>query len=805
MSEDAPVASAPPAGAPDPLHRYRLAAVAATAVLVLSVPLYLGLRAFAGPPKSGSPAPLYVGSERCASCHKPAFDKWKVSNHALAMQAAKPETVLGDFSGATWSHRGKTWRFFRRDDQFLVEAEGPDGALHEYEITYTFGIRPLQQYLVAFPGGRLQCLSAAWDTERKRWFFVYPGRDDIPPDDWLHWTRPGQNWNTMCADCHSTAVQKRYDVGADVFRTTWSEIAVGCESCHGPGSLHVQWADQPAMARPAAPNFALTTRTSNLSNVGYVTLCMPCHSRRAQFADQGRPGGEPLDRYLPTILGQGVFYADGQILDEDFEYHSFVQSKMYASGVKCGDCHDVHRARRYKEGNDLCTRCHRADTYDVETHHFHKKVVKGKPSDGALCTSCHMPGQMFMVVHFRRDHSMRAPRPDLSLSLRTPNACSAAGCHADKPLSWAVAAYEKWYGKARKPHWGTAIAAGRTGDPEARAALLTLAEDRLRPAIARATAIDLLGGYRGADVEAVFERALADPEALIRRTAAARVPVWDPDRTVRLFAPRLSDPVAAVRIEAAARLAEVPATKLTDAQRTAESKVLEEYVGAQRYMSDMPSGPYNLANLALAEGNRAEAERQYRRSLRIDDKNVPAMVNLALLLATTNRMDEAESLLRSAGASGAAGATISFNLGLLLAERGKTAEAEEALRASLKADPNLAPAAYNLGALVGEKNPKEAAALCRRAAVLAPDEPRYGFSQAFFEARAGAPRSAIATLEALIARQPGYADAYTLLGQLYLGEGRKTDAVALYRKGAETEAVPADVRNSLAALANKIR
>ena len=805
MSGGAPVASAAPAGAPDPLRLYRLTAVAATALVVLSVPLYLGLRALAGPPKTADAAPLYVGSEKCAACHKPAFEKWKVSNHALAMQAAKPETVLGDFSGATWTHRGKTWRFFRRGEKFLALAEGPDGALHEYEIAYTFGIQPLQQYLVPFPGGRLQCLSAAWDTEKKRWFFVYPGRDDIPPDDWLHWTRPGQNWNTMCADCHSTGVQKRYDLDADVFRTTWSEIAVGCEACHGPGSLHVKWADQPAMARPVAENFALTTRTSNLSNVQQVTLCMPCHARRAQFADQGRPGGEPLDRYLPTTLGQGVFHADGQILDEDFEYHSFVQSKMFANGVKCADCHDVHRARRYKEGNDLCTRCHRADTYDVETHHFHKKVVKGKPSDGALCTSCHMPGQMFMVVHFRRDHSMRAPRPDLSASLGTPNACTAAGCHAAKPLSWSVAAYEKWYGKARKPHWGTAIAVGRTGAPEAKGGLVALAEDRLRSAIARATALELLGSYRGADVEAVFERAFADPDALIRRTAAARLPLRDPDRIVRLLAPRLSDPVAAVRMEAAARLAEVPTAKLTEAQRTTESKVLEEYVAAQRYMSDMPSGPYNLANLALAQGNRAEAERQYRRSLKIDDQNVPAMANLAILLATTNRLDEAESLLRSARASGAGAASISFNLGLLLAERGRTAEAEEALRAALKADPNLAPAAYNLGALVGEKNPKEGAALCRRAAALSPDEPRYAFSQAFFEARAGDSRAAIATLEALIAQQPGFANAYPLLGRLYVGAGRKADAIVLYRRAAESAALPGKVRDVFAELLKKIQ
>ncbi|HTU00503.1 MAG TPA: multiheme c-type cytochrome, partial [Candidatus Sulfotelmatobacter sp.] len=386
-------------GERDPLRRWRVVGVAATAIIALSVPLHLAVRSLRAPRAAPATEALYVGSERCKACHEKAYDAWKGSNHARAMQAARDSTVLGDFGGATLEHRGKTWRFFRQEERFLVHAEGPDGAMRDYEVAYTFGVAPLQQYLVVFPGGRLQALSMAWDTRARRWFYVNPG-PDAPPGDWLHWTRPGQSWNAMCSDCHSTAVRKRYDPEQDVYQTSWSEIMVGCEACHGPASPHVAWADQPAMGRPQVENAALLTRTAKLAGPELVGLCAPCHSRRAQFADQGVPGGELLDRYLPTLLSPGTFHPDGQILDEDFEWHSFTQSKMYANGVRCSDCHDVHSGKRYEEGNALCTRCHRADTYDTPSHHFHRAEWQGKPSAGVLCVSCHMPGQDFMRVHF---------------------------------------------------------------------------------------------------------------------------------------------------------------------------------------------------------------------------------------------------------------------------------------------------------------------------------------------------------------------------------------------------------------------
>jgi len=763
------------------LRRYRIAGVAATAAMVLSVPLYLAVRSL----RPSRTAPLveaqHVGSEKCKACHEKAYAGWKGSNHARAMQAAKDGLVQGDFGGATLEHRSKTWRFFRQGEKFMAHAEGPDGQMRDFEIAYTFGVEPLQQYLVAFPGGRLQTLSAAWDTKTKRWFHVDP-RGAAPPGDWLHWTRPGQNWNAMCSDCHSTAVRKRYDPESDSYQTTWSEIMVGCESCHGPGSRHVTWADQPAMGRTPLENAGLVAKTARLTQAELVNLCAPCHSRRAQFGDPAAPGGELLDHYLPTLLGQGTFHADGQILDEDFEWHAFTQSKMHANGVRCSDCHDVHSGKRHKEGNELCTRCHRADTYDAATHTFHKKEWQGKPSEGVLCVSCHMPGQNFMVVHFRRDHSMRVPRPDLTASIGVPNACSASGCHADKPLAWVQAKYDGWYGKKRKPHYGTVIAAGRDRTPLAEAGLVQLAEDQLRPVVVRATAIELLAGYPGPAARSAVEKALSDPEPIVRATAVQRTEAADPGALARLLGPLLQDPVRWVRAEAAARLAGPPAQRLTEAQRKGWTAALQEYEEGQRYMSDLPSGPYNLGNLYAALGRTTDAEKQYRRALAIDDQLFLARGNLAMLLAVNGRGEEAEGLLREAHAQQPRHAGIAFNLGLLLAERGSRAEAEKMLRAALAADPRMAPAAFNLAVMVGERKPAEAVPLARRAAELRPGDPRYAWTLGFYQARAGDLRGATATLEALLRAEPGYGDTYGLLADVYARQGRATEAAALRQR-----------------------
>lgn len=424
------------------------------------------------------------------------------------MQKASGATVLGDFNAATFEHSGVTTTFSRSGDKFMVRTDGPDGALHDYEAAYTFGVYPLQQYLIAMPGGRYQALGIAWDSRPKdqggqRWFHLYPDQK-LAAGDRLHWTGRDQTWNYMCADCHSTDLRKNYDLSANAYSTTWSDIDVSCEACHGPGSRHVAWAETRASA-PALnedqrkglvawlkatdqgrwemnPATGIARRTEPRSSSAELEVCAGCHARRATIAPETGAGTAFLDAHLPALLEPGLYHADGQIDGEVFEYGSFLQSRMYHAGVTCTDCHAPHSLTLRAEGNALCSQCHLPAKFDVAEHHHHEPG-----STGAQCVSCHMPAKTYMVVHERRDHSFRVPRPDLSATIGTPNTCNQ--CHADKTAAWAAQQVASWYpaGRQNRPHYGTALHAGRTGAAGAERLLDDLIADPDQPAIARAS------------------------------------------------------------------------------------------------------------------------------------------------------------------------------------------------------------------------------------------------------------------------------------------------------------------------------
>ena len=750
----------------DDLARWRLAALIAAALIVASCPLAL-VRDSLRRPAATSTEPAeatFVGRKACAKCHEKAAKAWTGSHHDLAMAEATDATVRGDFSGIVFEGDGMKARFYREGKKFLIETAGPDGKSTVYEASYTFGWDPLQQVLIRFPGGRMQAFSLAWDVPGKRWFFLYPGRR-IPPSDWLHWTRNGQNWNGMCAGCHSTNLVKGFDPKTNSYATTWFEIDVSCEACHGPGSRHVAWAEVPPMGRAKLENAGLVLKTSNVTNRELVELCAPCHSRRTELGGYDHRRPQLLDNHVPVLLAEGTYYPDGQILDEDFEYGSFVQSKMFRMGVRCTDCHDAHTLKLKKDGNGVCLQCHSAPAYDDARHHFHKKEWKGKPSAGVLCASCHMPKSPFMVVHMRADHSIRIPRPDLTRDLGVPNACSRSGCHAGKPLSWVTAAFDKWYGTARKPHYGTVLAAGRKADPAAKADLLRLEGDALSPTLVRATALSLLGRYRGDDVTAAFRRALLDEEPLIRRTAVAVAPIADPAERVSKLAPLLADPFRAVRLEAAAQLAGTPPALLKPYQQDALATARADYVKAMEYSLDFSYAGHNLGLLYEREHDDAKAEGAYRAALAVDDLSYPPKANLALLLAREGKNAEAERLLREVLAAYPERAEVAYSLGLLVAETGTMEEAASLLARGAIGMPENARAAYNAGlALARVGRDAEAEKMLRQAASRDPSSYDALFALADFLLRKGKPAEAGALADRMAALDPARPEAAQVKG-----------------------------------------
>jgi predicted CXXCH cytochrome family protein len=708
----------PPDAAPGRSSRRLIAGLLIAAVVVIAVALTTLLYWKGGTPWSTTrgypPSPVaFVDNESCATCHAQPYREWTGSHHDLAMQHAGPKSVLGDFNDARVTHFGVTSRFFKRDGRFFVNTEGSDGKPADFEIKYAFGVAPLQQYLVEFSGGRLQSLTIAWDTGKKRWFSLYPS-EKIAHDDPLHWTGRYQNWNLMCAECHTTNLRKGYDGTADTYQTTWSGLNVGCQACHGPGGDHVAWARNGGKGGPGGLVVAFKATDPRYE----VDACATCHSRRGRIAAGEHPGRPLYDTFRPEPLRAGLYHADGQQLDEVYEYGSFRQSKMYQRGVRCTDCHNPHSGKIRVEGNAVCVQCHRPEAnprfptlvpkaYDTPAHHFHKAG-----SSGAQCVSCHMPAKDYMIVDPRRDHTLRPPRPDLSVKIGTPNACT--GCHRDRTSEWAVAAVVKWYGPARPKgmDWALAVAAGRAGSRDGAPALIAVAGDRELPAIVRATALSLLRGY-GPQGTAVMTAALRDDDPAVRVAAVGGLEVMPQPERLTTVAPALNDPVRAVRIEAARVLAGVPADRFDAAQRKVFDAAVAEFIEAQRAMADMPASHLNLAVLFAAQGKRDLAESEYLTALRMDPYFGPARANLVSLYNAMGRNADAERVLREGIKRTPNEGELYYSLGLLLAEEKRLGEAADALGHAARLLPKRARVRYNL-ALALEKlsrDPEAEAAL----------------------------------------------------------------------------------------------
>ena len=705
----------------NPTYTWRLAGFIATLLILLSVPAYLLRESYLAAKEDGSMEMQagFVGKETCIECHKVEYDLWIGSDHDLAMDHANDSTVLGDFNDAVFIQKDREHKFYRRDGKFLVYTEGPEGKMEEFEITYVFGHYPLQQYLVPFEGGRLQTLALTWDVVKQEWYHmadtVYSGQE-IPPDDWLHWTRLGQNWNGMCADCHSTNLKKGYDFEKEAFSTTWSEIDVSCEACHGPSSEHLKWANLPELARPEHTNYGLVVQTSNITSRRYVDLCARCHTRRSALKDYDFKWFDLLDHMIPELVREPSYYPDGQILEEDYVFGSFTQSRMYMEGVQCNDCHNVHSGKRILEGNALCLQCHRGDVYDTYDHHFHKYEgqsnlevvdefgIEQPVGSGARCINCHMPGRYYMGVDYRRDHSFRIPRPDLSGELGTPNACNQ--CHANESIPWAKKSLADWYGKKRRPHYGIALAEGHRGAPDAYERLAALVSDDLYPPIVRATALSLIGENYPDSGMVLMKNALKDIESQIRYAAVRFYPLNGMDQVNDLL-PVLNDPVRAVRFEAAVRLSIVPREQLPKTKWKALDEALLEYKHAMQYSGDFAASRHNLGNYYQNNGMADSAVVNYLAALRIDDHFYPAKVNLSMVYNSLGKNDKAEILLRDVVKNHPEVTDASYSLGLLLAEMQKYDESVIYLEEAAGKIPDRPRIFYNLGLIyqfLGEQN-----------------------------------------------------------------------------------------------------
>ena len=665
----------------------------------------------------------YVGSPACGMCHAAEFEAWSSSQHAIAMQVANDKSVLGDFNDAKFRHFDQTTTFSRRDGKFMVRTDGPDGKQADFEVLHTFGVYPLQQYLIDIGGGHVQALTIAWDTRPKvdggqRWFHLYP-TERIGHDDELHWTKRQQNWNFMCSDCHSTDLKKNYDAATDTFASRWSEISVGCEACHGPGSAHVAWAEtaagdsKPTGANGLSVSFASrrhaawkidpvtgnATRSKARDGDTEIEVCAQCHSRRGQFSNDYRPGEKLMDHYLPAMLTADLYYSDGQQRDEVYNWGSFLSSRMYSKGVTCGDCHEPHGGKLNAQGNGVCAQCHLASKYDAPGHHFHET---GTP--GAACASCHMSTTTYMVVDPRHDHSFRIPRPDLTTTLGVPNACNK--CHEDRSPDWATAEIRKRYPNPKPgfQDFAEAFAAADRSEPAASIALAQLVANQDESAIARASALERLARLGGENAFLAAEAALQDTSPLVRHAAIGVYDTAPPEQRLAV-APLLGDPIRAVRMRAARTLAPLPEQAVGPGDAATYAKAADKYVASERFNADRPENRTNLGGFFAERGRHMEAEAQFRSAIELDPLFVPAWVNFSDLMRMRQREPEAEALLRDGIAKSPSDATLHHALGLSLVRQGRRDEALRELKLATELAPDNSRFSYVYGVARSELQP----------------------------------------------------------------------------------------------------
>ena len=697
----------------------------------------------------------FVGRSTCVDCHQKEAEAFRGSDHDLAMDHATDASVLGDFDDATFEHDGLVNRMYRDGERFMVYTEGEDGEMQDFEVKYVFGFSPLQQYMVEFDRpadmpptevARVQVLRITWDTLEEKWFYLRP--PDVPeklePDDPLHWTGVAQRWQTMCADCHSTNLKRNFDPAEQAYHTTFSEIDVSCEACHGPGSLHLELANSKSLFWDRRHGYGLAKLKGENAEPQLQT-CAPCHSRRGVLSNGFHGGDEFCDFYNLELLRDDTYFADGQIKDEVYVYGSFIQSKMYHKGIRCTDCHDPHSLKLKSPGNQTCTSCHQhaAGKYDTPSHHQH---VPG--TAGAMCVNCHMPHRTYMDVDKRRDHSLRVPRPDLSVELGTPNACS--GCHVKDQLAsidqekqprlleyadwleaaeagdeqiadaikktdaWCDAACEKWYGENRKQpkHFSEAIVAFRRGEPGAVNDLLRVATqpEELTPVLARASALGELAAAGVGNVTAKASKLVNDTDEhpIVRAAAIGLFMGASPNVVRRSLMRHVDDESRLVRIEAARLLvASGVYPSMSSNERLRVDNALAEVKDSLMVASDRAGAHMGWAMLCEGRGRYQDAIEAYETAIRTEPNMTGPRTNLASMLervlqqsgpqqreALMQRIEQLRNeelpLIARDAALAPENAGIQYRYGLALYLAGKIDQALEQLELAVKLAPDVA-------------------------------------------------------------------------------------------------------------------
>lgn len=703
--------------------------------------------------------PHYAGAVSCRDCHAKEFASWAGSNHGMAERALDPALDHAAFDPAhNIVHATQKSEALMRDGRCEMITAGLNGPAEAHTVDRVIGHDPLRQFLVGAPGGRFQTLELSWDPKKKEWFDVY-GNEDRKSGEWGHWTGRGMNWNAMCASCHNTRLRKNYDAKFDTFQTKMAERSVSCEACHGPMKSHGDWQNQ----NRGAKNDPTIKR---LTPDQMLDTCGACHARRGELTGDFKPGDAFFDHYSLTLVdGSDTFYPDGQVRDEDYEFTSFLSSKMHAQGVRCVNCHEPHSAKTIATGDALCMRCHvgnvpafpKAPVIIPVAHTFHKEG-----SAGAQCISCHMPVTTYMQRHPRHDHGFTIPDPLLTKQFGIPNACNR--CHADNDADWALNFTKQWYGdKMERPtrQRATIFAKARRGDEAARDGLISWLQGEESPSW-KASACLLLDRWAAEPaVTQVLQERLKDASPLVRASASRTLGVIaesgaSPARdTLR---PLLKDPSRSVRLSAAWALRD---------DVSPDSTAGKELSLMLQSSADQPGGRMRLGQYEAARGRNDSAIAEFRKAIEWDPNSPPFHHDLAMMLSASGRIKEAIAELEATIKLDPRQAVFHYELGLAWSEAGELDKTIAALEKAVKLDPQLSRGWYNLGlARNGKGDTSGALDALARGEVANPRDSALPYARATILLNLGRRDDAVQAAQKALLIQPSMRDAQQLLMML---------------------------------------
>jgi len=600
----------------------------------------------------------YVGSETCAACgHQRIHREWSGGLHNKMFRKVGPGVIEGNFDNQTLEHMGWHFRMYRQDDDYYIQEVKPDGEETIYKVDYTLGSKRIQHYLSVRPNKAIRVTFPTWDILLKKWIHGSEIVRTAHNSSGELIALPIQIWNKHCWNCHTSQEEEGFDIISETFNTTFTEPGINCEMCHGPGSLHIERMEKD----PKNPDTA-TVNAMRMSTVERMTDCLQCHTRRIMVKKGFQMGENFYDYYQLKLVDLTPQPSTGPPVWADRarrfanECLMLWMSPCFLKGnATCITCHDAHQVTiaedpRYKNPDVLCTQCHK--------EYLDKKIAAGHTrhpleSQASRCVECHM--MLITKKNIKllqnaavRDHVINSPIPENTVKHGIPNACNNA-CHEDKPVEWVIEWMDKWYpDRERSSFYEDTLTLARQRKEEAVPGLIRLSGDVSRGAIVRASAIALLGEFRGDAVSATLLKALDDPEIILRAEAARSLSEVAPPEALAPLVRRLSDPVRIVRLNAIFALIKMGVLQPAKEYADAYNKARQEYVDFLQEFPTVFETRVDLGTYYAVQGRYEEALIEYRYARKLRPESPVAHYFIGVTYAQLGFLDQALESLQEA-------------------------------------------------------------------------------------------------------------------------------------------------------------